>query len=186
MKMDRKMNEPQPEPFLNFARVARYLDVSIPTLCRPPPQRGTITCQDTRETGPSLYKTGTGVVTPDQPVMIGRFPNTTIERARKQARISKGEIAQVLTRRRKSGVGARRSGLANCSRNTWRGAAIADLRIYDIRRALGSHQAITGASLSVIGKALAHRSHRTTEIYARLDLDPVQVMFEQSRKDAGE
>lgn len=49
-----------------------------------------------------------------------------------------------------------------------------DLRVHDLRRSLGSWQARTGASLSVIGKSLNHKSISTTAIYARLDLDPVR------------
>ncbi len=53
-------------------------------------------------------------------------------------------------------------------------AKLADLRIHDLRRTLGSWQAATGASLSVIGKSLGHRKTQTTAIYARLSLDPVR------------
>lgn len=53
-------------------------------------------------------------------------------------------------------------------------AKINDLRIHDIRRTLGSYQAITGASLSIIGKSLGHKSQQATAIYSRLDLDPVR------------
>jgi len=49
-----------------------------------------------------------------------------------------------------------------------------DLRLHDLRRSLGSWQARTGASLSVIGKSLNHKHTSTTAIYARLDLDPVR------------
>lgn len=49
-----------------------------------------------------------------------------------------------------------------------------DLRLHDLRRSLGSWQARTGASLSVIGKSLNHKNTSTTAIYARLDLDPVR------------
>jgi integrase len=49
-----------------------------------------------------------------------------------------------------------------------------DLRIHDLRRTLGSWQAMTGASLPVIGKTLGHRNQATTEIYARMNLDPVK------------
>lgn len=51
---------------------------------------------------------------------------------------------------------------------------IADLRIHDLRRTLGSWQAKTGASLAIIGKSLNHKSLQATAIYARLDLDPVR------------
>lgn len=46
--------------------------------------------------------------------------------------------------------------------------------LHDLRRTLGSWQAKTGASLAIIGKSLNHKSHQSTQIYARLDLDPVR------------
>ena len=49
-----------------------------------------------------------------------------------------------------------------------------DIRIHDIRRTFGSYQAITGASLQVIGKSLGHKSTHATQIYARLNLDAVR------------
>ena len=57
---------------------------------------------------------------------------------------------------------------------------IRNLRIHDLRRTLGSWQAITGASLSVIGKSLNHKSVQSTQIYARLDLDPVRASLEKA------
>jgi integrase len=54
-------------------------------------------------------------------------------------------------------------------------AGIADLRIHDLRRTLGSWQAKTGASMAIIGKSLNHKNQNTTAIYARLDLDPVRA-----------
>ena len=54
-------------------------------------------------------------------------------------------------------------------------AQIADLRIHDLRRSLGSWQAISGASLAIIGKSLGHKSADATMIYARLSLDPVRA-----------
>lgn len=51
---------------------------------------------------------------------------------------------------------------------------IADLRIHDLRRTLGSWQAKTGASMVIIGKSLNHKDPQSTRIYARLDLDPVR------------
>lgn len=53
-------------------------------------------------------------------------------------------------------------------------AGIEDLRIHDLRRSLGSWQAITGASLPVIGKSLGHTRPETTAIYGRLSDDPVR------------
>jgi integrase len=49
-----------------------------------------------------------------------------------------------------------------------------DIRLHDIRRTLGSYQAMTGASLPIIGKTLGHKNQATTQIYARLNTDPVR------------
>jgi integrase len=54
-------------------------------------------------------------------------------------------------------------------------AELKDLRVHDLRRSLGSWQAISGASLAIIGKSLGHKSPDATMIYARLHLDPVRV-----------
>lgn len=52
-------------------------------------------------------------------------------------------------------------------------AGLPDLRIHDLRRTLGSWQAIAGASLPIIGKSLGHKSQQSTAIYARLTHAPV-------------
>lgn len=54
------------------------------------------------------------------------------------------------------------------------GARLEDLQRHDMRRTLGSWQAATGASLVIIGKSLGHKSMQATEIYSRLNLDPVR------------
>ncbi len=54
-------------------------------------------------------------------------------------------------------------------------ANLQDLRLHDLRRTLGSWQAGTGASLPIIGKTLGHRSLSATQVYARLDLEPVRA-----------
>ena len=59
-------------------------------------------------------------------------------------------------------------------------ARIVDVRIHDLRRTLGSWQARTGASLSIIGKSLSHKSVQTTAIYSRLDIDPVRASVERA------
>ena len=46
--------------------------------------------------------------------------------------------------------------------------------LHDLRRTLGSWQAATGASLTIIGKSLNHKSISATQIYARLGDDPVR------------
>lgn len=57
-------------------------------------------------------------------------------------------------------------------------AGLTDLRVHDLRRTHGSWLAAGGASLPMIGKALGHRSHQATEIYARLNLDPIRAPIE--------
>lgn len=59
-------------------------------------------------------------------------------------------------------------------------AGLADLRIHDLRRTLGSWQAGAGASLVLIGKSLNHRSPMSTNVYARLELDPVRQSVERA------
>ena len=59
-------------------------------------------------------------------------------------------------------------------------AGIDGARIHDLRRTMGSWQAMTGASLPVIGKSLNHKNASTTAIYARLDLDPVRSAMEKA------
>lgn len=59
-------------------------------------------------------------------------------------------------------------------------AGIEDLRIHDLRRTLGSYQAITGANSFVIGKSLGHKSSAATERYARLHNDPVRESVEKA------
>lgn len=59
-------------------------------------------------------------------------------------------------------------------------AKIKNFRLHDLRRTLGSWQARTGASLTIIGKSLNHKSPISTAIYARLDLDPVRASVERA------
>lgn len=59
-------------------------------------------------------------------------------------------------------------------------ANIKNLRPHDLRRTLGSWQAREGASLTIIGKSLNHKSPVSTAIYARLDLDPVRLSVEKA------
>ena len=57
---------------------------------------------------------------------------------------------------------------------------IMDVRLHDLRRTLGSYQAGLGTSLHIIGKSLGHKSHQATQVYARLDLDPVRESMKQA------
>jgi len=73
-------------------------------------------------------------------------------------------------------------------------ANLEDLRIHDLRRTMGSWQAIQGTSLPIIGKSLGHRSTQATEIYARLNDAPVRdsmtdaaaAMLKAAEDDASE
>ena len=58
--------------------------------------------------------------------------------------------------------------------NILKRAGIKNLRLHDLRRTLGSYQAMTGASSYIIGKTLNHKSSVATSVYARLNLDPVR------------
>jgi integrase len=49
-----------------------------------------------------------------------------------------------------------------------------NLHMHDLRRSLGSWQAALGASLVVIGKSLGHADLKSTQVYSRLQLDPIK------------
>jgi len=53
-------------------------------------------------------------------------------------------------------------------------AGIEDFHMHDLRRTLASFMADTGATLHVVGSALGHSSPAATQIYARLQLDPIR------------
>jgi integrase len=53
-------------------------------------------------------------------------------------------------------------------------AGIADLRLHDLRRTLGSWMAGAGVSTTIVGKTLGHKSQTATAIYARLALESVR------------
>ena len=59
-------------------------------------------------------------------------------------------------------------------------ANIEDLRIHDLRRTLGSYQAINGTSLQIIGKSLGQKSIKATQIYSRLTIDPVKKSVDRA------
>jgi integrase len=62
-------------------------------------------------------------------------------------------------------------------------AQIEDLRMHDLRRTLGSYMAMGNQSLHIIGKALGHQSHTSTQIYARLAHDPIRQAMEKAQAD---
>jgi len=68
----------------------------------------------------------------------------------------------------------RRAGLGRWEGTGAKRRFIADLRIHDLRRSLGSWQVGTGANLPVVGATLGHHDPAATAVYARVDLDPVR------------
>lgn len=61
-------------------------------------------------------------------------------------------------------------------------SGIPDLDMHDLRRTLGSWQTIDGASLTVVGATLGHKSPAATQVYARLNLDPVRKSMKKALK----
>lgn len=59
-------------------------------------------------------------------------------------------------------------------------AGIENLRLHDLRRTLGSYQAIAGSSLHIIGQSLGHKSSAATQVYARLSIDPVRDSIQRA------
>lgn len=57
-------------------------------------------------------------------------------------------------------------------------AKLEDVRLHDLRRSLGSWATMTGASLTIVGAALGHKSPMATRIYARLQTDPIRAAME--------
>jgi integrase len=57
-------------------------------------------------------------------------------------------------------------------------AGVPDVTIHDLRRTLGSWLAASGESLTLVAKVLNHSSISTTQVYARLSLEPVRKALE--------
>ena len=57
-------------------------------------------------------------------------------------------------------------------------AGIEDVWMHDLRRTLGSWLVAQGASLPLIGKTLNHSQPSTTQVYARLQIEPVRLALE--------
>lgn len=57
---------------------------------------------------------------------------------------------------------------------------IEDLNMHDLRRTMGSYQTILGSSSFIVAKSLGHKSIKSTEIYARLNIDPVRESMERA------
>jgi integrase len=55
-----------------------------------------------------------------------------------------------------------------------------DFRLHDLRRTMGSWQAITGTSTKIIGASLGHKSEQATKHYAYLTIEPVRVAMQKA------
>lgn len=58
-------------------------------------------------------------------------------------------------------------------------AGIEDFRFHDLRRTNASWQAISGVSNVIIAKILGHQSQQSTQVYARLSMEPVRAGMNQ-------
>lgn len=57
-------------------------------------------------------------------------------------------------------------------------ANLSHIRIHDLGRTMGSYQTMTGASSTIVGKTLGHKSQAATAVYANLNIDPVRARVE--------
>lgn len=53
-------------------------------------------------------------------------------------------------------------------------------RLHDLRRTMGSWQAITGSSTKIIGASLGHKSEQATSHYAHLTIEPVRAAMQRA------
>lgn len=100
-----------------------------------------------------------------------------------------GAVLEILQDRRRNAYsffvfpGKGRTGHLVEPKTAWaricKAAGIDGVRIHDLRRTMGSWQAIAGSSLPIIGKSLGHKSQHATAIYSRLDIDPVRASMEK-------
>lgn len=62
---------------------------------------------------------------------------------------------------------------------------LTDLTPHDLRRTLGSWMVQSGASIAIVGGALGHKDTKSTEVYARLIVDPVREAMERAQAGMG-
>ncbi len=59
-------------------------------------------------------------------------------------------------------------------------AGLEGVRLHDLRRTMGSYQTMTGATSTIVGKTLGHKSHAATAVYTRLNIDPIRASMEKA------
>lgn len=98
-------------------------------------------------------------------------------------------VVEILVRRRQEAdgeyvFGVRGRPYLDHAKKPWtafvKRAGLKDLHMHDMRRTLGSWAAAGGVSLPIISKALGHTSLQSTQVYARLQLDPVREAVEKT------
>jgi integrase len=77
-----------------------------------------------------------------------------------------------------------KSGHMEEPKRVWSGflrvAELKNVRLHDLRRTLGSWQVMTGASSTIVGKTLGHKSPEATAVYARMNLDPIRLSMQKA------
>ncbi len=101
-----------------------------------------------------------------------------------------GEVLEILTRRRLTASSVfvfpshGKTGHMVEPKKGWdrikKTAGLADVRLHDLRRTMGSYQTISGASTAIVGKTLGHKNPASTAVYARMTLDPVREAMEKA------
>lgn len=78
--------------------------------------------------------------------------------------------------------GRSRAGHIAVSTRAWKRvcerAGLENVHLHDLRRSLGSWLTVGGTSLTIVAKALGHKSLQATEVYARLGTDTVREALE--------
>lgn len=49
-----------------------------------------------------------------------------------------------------------------------------NLRIHDLRRTMGSYEAMADINLPLISRTLGHKSFQSTQVYARMNIESVR------------
>ena len=62
-------------------------------------------------------------------------------------------------------------------------AKVEDVHFHDLRRTNASYQVALGASLSIIGSTLGHKSTSQTKKYAVLNIDPARASLEKAGQE---
>lgn len=119
------------------------------------------------------------------------MPSSTTKNGDSQLLPLVDEAMKVLERRKKQSnskwvfpSSTSKSGHIEEPKKTWhrilQRAGLQNVRMHDLRRTLGSWMAINGASSYVIGKTLNHKNSQSTDVYARLNNDPVREFMDKA------